>query len=116
MTEHVSAQAVLAAELRNQAATLRKNSTPLATLIPLLQASADALEKTDEEAQRELQRITNQRDIAIDHLAAWVAAINVKGSGWDDWDEHYKSAANGCDGSLNGLMDPAIKRWEDYYE
>ena len=31
-----------------------------------------------------------QRDVAIQHLAAWAVAIQTNGASWDDWDEYYK--------------------------
>ena len=34
-----------------------------------------------------------QRDMAIWMLAAWCVAVDQNGTGWDDWDEHYKDAA-----------------------
>ena len=37
--------------------------------------------------------LRNQRDIAIDMLAQWCNAVDTNGTGWDDWDEHYKDAA-----------------------
>lgn len=37
------------------------------------------------EAQRE-------RDQAISMLAEWCVAVDANGTGWDDWDEHYKAA------------------------
>ena len=36
---------------------------------------------------------TAQRDVAIGMLADWVNAVNTNGTGWDDWDEHFKDAA-----------------------
>lgn len=33
-----------------------------------------------------------QRDAAIQHIAEWCVAIDVNGTGWDDWDEYYKDA------------------------
>lgn len=31
-------------------------------------------------------------DIAVDMLAEWCVAVDCNGTGWDDWDEHYKDA------------------------
>lgn len=33
------------------------------------------------------------RDMAILMLAEWCVAVDQNGTGWDDWDEHYKDAA-----------------------
>lgn len=41
----------------------------------------------------ELEALRAQRDIAIDMLAHWCEAVDTNGTGWDDWDEHYKDAA-----------------------
>lgn len=38
-------------------------------------------------------QMLEQRDIAIDMLARWCVAVDTNGTGWDDWDEHYKDAA-----------------------
>ena len=67
------------------------------------------------------QRITNGKDaeiaalrkdadllpMAIMHLAEWANAVQVNGSGWDDWDEHYKDAAY-RPGPLRELIDKAM--------
>ncbi len=39
-----------------------------------------------------IEALTIQRDVAINHIADWCVAIDVNGSGWDDWDEYYKEA------------------------
>lgn len=38
----------------------------------------------------QIAELTAQRNMAIQHLAEWCVAIDVNGSGWDDWDEYYK--------------------------
>ena len=48
-----------------------------------------------------------QRDAAIGMLADWVHAVNTNGTGWDDWDEHFKDAAF-RPGPLRELLDDAI--------
>ena len=48
-----------------------------------------------------------QRDAAIGMLADWVHAVNTNGTGWDDWDEHFKDAAF-RPGPLRELLDNAI--------
>lgn len=50
---------------------------------------------------------TVQRDAAIEMLADWVNAVNTNGTGWDDWDEHFKDAAF-RPGPLRELLDEAI--------
>ena len=37
--------------------------------------------------------IEDKYAIAIEMLADWVAAIDINGTGWDDWDEFYKDVA-----------------------
>jgi len=39
-----------------------------------------------------IKEAEDQRDAAIRHIAEWCVAIEVNGSGWDDWDEYYKDA------------------------
>jgi hypothetical protein len=39
-----------------------------------------------------LATVEAQRDTAVGMLAEWCVAVDVNGSGWDDWDEHYKDA------------------------
>jgi hypothetical protein len=53
-----------------------------------------------------------QRDSAIKHIAEWCVAIEVNGSGWDDWDEYYKDAMYSDRKSLpeiRGLLVEAIE-------
>lgn len=40
-----------------------------------------------------IESLRRQRNVAVNHLAEWCAAIDVRGSDWDDWDEFYKDAA-----------------------
>ena len=40
----------------------------------------------------ELDKLRQQLDAAIRHIAEWCVAIDVNGTGWDDWDEFYKDA------------------------
>ena len=55
----------------------------------------------------ELDTITAERDAAIEMLAEWCVAIQVNGTGWDDWDDYYKDAAY-RPGLLRKLLDAAI--------
>ena len=67
-----------------------------------------------DEAWRQRQRADAaeaQRDAAIKHIADWCVAIDVNGSGWDDWDEYYKDAMHSDRKSLTeirGLLMDAI--------
>lgn len=56
----------------------------------------------------ELEKVTEERDVAIRLLAAWCVAIDQNGTGWDDWDEHYKDAMY-RPGPLRALLDAAIE-------
>jgi len=47
----------------------------------------------NEATEMRIEAITNQRDVAIRHIAEWCIAIEVNGAGWDDWDEYFKDAA-----------------------
>lgn len=73
---------------------------------------ANVLPPTLEEAyaegrKDEREELSKERDIAIAMLAAWCIAVDVNGTGWDDWDEHYKDAMY-RPGPLRGLLDKAI--------
>jgi hypothetical protein len=65
--------------------------------------------KTEREhaAADEVERLTAERDMAIDYLARWCVAVDVNGTGWDDWDEHYKDAAY-RPSPIRELLDAAI--------
>lgn len=60
----------------------------------------------------ELEKVTQERDIAICLLAAWCVAVDRNGAGWDDWDEHYKDAMY-RPGPLRALLDAAIQAERD---
>jgi hypothetical protein len=47
--------------------------------------------------------------VAIQLLADWCVSVDMNGSGWDDWDEHYKDAAY-RPGPLRVLLDEAIAK------
>ena len=66
----------------------------------LTHAYADGRDDEHQEMQAKL-------DIALDMLAEWCVAIEVNGTGWDDWDEYYKDAAY-RDGPLRAELDKAI--------
>ena len=46
-------------------------------------------------------------EIALAMLAEWCVAVDVNGTGWDDWDEHYKDAMY-RPGPLRAELDEAI--------
>ena len=64
--------------------------------------------RTDEPT---IEELTMQRDVAIKHIAEWCVAIDVNGSGWDDWDEYYKDAMDRDSGlpEIRGLLVDAIE-------
>ena len=45
-----------------------------------------------EALRADAERLTGERDVAIGMLAYWCVAVDQNGTGWDDWDEHYKDA------------------------
>lgn len=45
------------------------------------------------ELETQIAKLTRQRDEAVQMLADWCDAVRDNGTGWDDWDEHYKDAA-----------------------
>ena len=51
--------------------------------------------------------LSDNLDIALDMLAQWCVAVDDNGTGWDDWDEHYKDAMY-RPGPLRELLDKAI--------
>ena len=53
--------------------------------IARLRAEVEAL-------RADAERLTGERDVAIGMLAYWCVAGDQNGTGWDDWDEHYKDA------------------------
>lgn len=56
----------------------------------------------------DLEKVIRERDTAISMLAAWCVAVDQNGTGWDDWDEHYKDAMY-RPGPLRELLDAAIQ-------
>ena len=51
--------------------------------------------------------IEEKYKIALMMLADWVAAVDLNGTSWDDWDEFYKDAAYRS-GPLREDLDKAI--------
>jgi hypothetical protein len=58
-------------------------------------------------AATEIEVLRNDLDTALSMLAAWCVAVDENGTGWDDWDEHYKDAMY-RDGPLRAMLDKAI--------
>lgn len=68
-----------------------------------------------DEAWRQRQRADAaeaQRDAAIKHIAEWCVAIEVNGSGWDDWDGYYKDAMYSDRKSLPEIRDLLVEAIE----
>lgn len=68
---------------------------------------AQDLERQLSEVRAELARVQGERDLALEMLAEWCVVVEMNGSSWDDWDEHYKDAAY-RDGPLRQLLDKAL--------
>ena len=67
----------------------------------------DAAWKEIEALRADAERLTGERDVAIGMLAYWCVAVDQNGTGWDDWDEHYKDAMyRPC--HIRELLDAAI--------
>lgn len=59
-----------------------------------------------------LMKAEEQRNEAIRHIAEWCVAVEVNGSGWDDWDEYYKDAMyhdRKCLASIRDLLKTEIE-------
>ena len=56
-----------------------------------------------------IERALSERDTAVLMLAEWCRAIDENGTGWDDWDEHYKTASY-RPGPLRKLIDAALAK------
>ena len=79
-----------------------EEAAELANVLPPTLEEAYAEGRADER-----EELVKERDIAIAMLAAWCVAVDENGTGWDDWDEHYKDAAY-RPGPLRKLLDAAI--------
>jgi hypothetical protein len=60
-----------------------------------------------EGAISENEQLRRDLEIALDMLAQWCVAVDENGTGWDDWDEHYKDAMY-RPGPLREQLDAAI--------
>jgi len=54
-----------------------------------------------------MEVLQNDLNTALRMLADWCVAVDVNGTGWDDWDEHYKDAMY-REGPLRSQLDAAI--------
>ena len=79
-----------------------EDAAELANVLPPTLEQAYAEGRADER-----EELVKDRDIAISMLAAWCVAVEKNGTGWDDWDEHYKDAAY-RPGPLRELLDKAL--------
>ena len=78
----------------------------------LAQMEADrkqALQWRDERdaLRAQVEQLRNELNTAVCMLAAWCAAVEGGGSGWDYWDDHYKAAMY-QPGPLRERLDAAI--------
>ena len=62
-----------------------------------------------EGAQSENEQLRRDLETALSLLAEWCVAVDVNGTGWDDWDEYYKDAMY-RPGPLRGQLDKAIEQ------
>lgn len=81
-----------------------------------LREDRDAFRASSDIRGEEIERLTarvaeleQQRDTAIAMLADWCIAVRDNGTGWDDWDEHYKNACY-RPGPLRELIDAALAK------
>ena len=74
-----------------------------------VQEKLQALRDLIADLRDELQDKDDQLDAAITMLAEWCVAVDENGTGWDDWDEHYKDAMY-RPGPLRERLDVAISK------
>lgn len=60
-----------------------------------------------EKAEKEVEALRAERDCAVAMLAGWCVDVDMGGSGWDYWDEHYKTAMYRLN-PIRKLLDQAI--------
>ena len=72
---------------------LEAENERLKTLNVELTAKCNWYNRDGARLERERDELTRQRDEAVQMLADWCDAVRDNGTGWDDWDEHYKEAA-----------------------
>lgn len=69
------------------------------------EAAGVASELTQMLGENEVLR--NDLNTALWMLAEWCVAVDMNGTGWDDWDEYYKDAMY-RDGPLRSQLDKVI--------
>ncbi len=74
-----------------------------------VQEKLQALRDLIADLRDELQEKDDQLEAAINMLAEWCVAVDENGTGWDDWDEHYKDAMY-RPGPLRERLDVAISK------
>jgi hypothetical protein len=77
--------------------------------IAKLEAQLKHCEGHAAELEARLAESERDADIAIVMLAEWSFAVSNNGTGWDDWDEHFKDAAY-RDGPLRGRIDAEVSK------
>lgn len=75
----------------NRDSWLEQASARTADAVQFMQ-ERDAARAEIEALRADAERLTGERDVAIGMLAYWCVAVDQNGTGWDDWDEHYKDA------------------------
>ena len=80
----------------------------VALVLSRANVSEDRL-KADAALIADAPNLLKERDIALAMLADWCVAVDVNGTGWDDWDEHYKDAMYRS-GPLREKLDAAIAK------
>lgn len=78
----------------------------LAKRLDVLEANSHA------ETANRIALLEAQRDAAIKHIAQWCVAVEVNGSGWDDWDDYYKDAMYSDRESLREIRELLVKAIE----
>ena len=61
-------------------------------LIGELEELGYSVATANEDVLKKINQLTSERDVAVQMLADWCDAVRDNGTGWDDWDEHYKDA------------------------
>ncbi len=74
-----------------------------------VQAKLNHLRDLIADLRDELQDKDDQLQAAITMLAEWCVAVDENGTGWDDWDEHYKDAMY-RPGPLREQLDASISK------
>lgn len=83
--------------------------------MPLIDADKEEFARAIEQAVLQSPQVQQWRkdaellNIAIQMLAEWCQAVRENGTGWDDWDEHYKDACY-RPGPLRALIDAAMEQ------